>query len=208
VRFKGKLHRQKLDTDVLPLAKRKLRKFKDDLERTDATKGNTSFAAVLDDYTKTLGGSLETRKKKRIVVEKLRQTWFGIDSLPLRTVKPSQVAAWLAKHYEERSASHYNAALTVIRDALDIAMRNKIILESPAKDLTYRKRKQPIRPAPTFERFKQIVADIRAQRFNREAQQTGDFVEFLGLGLGQAEVAGIKRSDVDLDVGRIIVYRC
>jgi integrase len=208
VRFKGKLYRRKLETNDLTLAKRKLRKFKDDLERTDASKGNTSFAAVLDDYTKTLGGSSETRKKKRIVIEKLRQTWFGIDSLPLRTVRPSQVTAWLAKHYGEKSASHYNAALTVIRDSLEMAMRDKIILESPAKDLIYRKRKQPIRPTPSFEQFKQIVADIRAQKFNREAQQSGDFVEFLGLaGLGQAEVAGIKQSDVDLDSGRIIVYR-
>ena len=33
-------------------------------------------------------------------------------------------------------------------------------------------------------------------------------MEFLGLaGLGQAEAAGIKRSDVDLDASRIIVYR-
>jgi integrase len=33
-------------------------------------------------------------------------------------------------------------------------------------------------------------------------------VEFLGLaGLGQAEVAGIKREHVDLDAGRIIIYR-
>ena len=52
VRFHGKLHRKKLDTDDLALAKRKLRTFKDDLERTDATKGNTSFAKVLEDYTR------------------------------------------------------------------------------------------------------------------------------------------------------------
>ena len=77
VRFKGKLYRRKLETDDLLLAKRKLRKFKDDLERTDATKGNTSFAAVLDDYAQTLGGSVETRKKKRIVIEKLRETWLA-----------------------------------------------------------------------------------------------------------------------------------
>jgi integrase len=208
VRFRGKLYRRKLDTDDLDFAKRKLRDFKSDLERTDATKGNTSFAAVLDDYVKTLGGSEETRKKKRIVIEKLRQTWFGIESLPLRTVKPSQVTAWLAKHYGESSASHYNSALTVIRDAVAMAVNDKIIIESPAKGLTYRKRTKPIRLTPTFEHFQAIVADIRAQRFNREAEQSGDFVEFLGLaGLGQAEAAAIKRSDVDLESGRIIVYR-
>ena len=38
VRFQGKLYWKKLETD-LAVAKRKLRGFKDDLERTDETKG-------------------------------------------------------------------------------------------------------------------------------------------------------------------------
>ena len=46
VRFGGKLYRRKLETGDLALAKRKLRAFKDDLERTDASKGNASFAKV------------------------------------------------------------------------------------------------------------------------------------------------------------------
>src|SRR5260370_22303781 len=89
-----------------------------------------------------------------------------------------------------------------------MAVNDKIIVENPAKGLTYRKRKKPIRETPTFEQFKQIVADIRAQRFNADAEQSADFVEFLGLaGLGQADAASITHSDVDLDAGRIIVYR-
>jgi integrase len=128
--------------------------------------------------------------------------------LPLRTVKPSQVAAWLSKHYGKFSASAYNSALTLIRAALDSAVSDRVILESPAKDLKYKKRKRPIRQTPTLEQFVSIVADIRSQRFNADAEESGDFVEFLGLaGLGQAEAGAIKRSDVDLDAGRIIVYR-
>jgi integrase len=208
VRFKGKLYRRKLDTDDLALARRKLRAFKDDLERTDATKGNTSFAKVLDDYAETLQGAESTLVNKLAVVAKLKETWFGIDSLPLRMMKPSQVSAWLTKHYGCWGAEYYNLALSVIRSALDMAVADRIITESPAKGLKYRKRKQPIRPTPTFEQFIQIVADIRAQRFNADAEQSGDFVEFLGLaGLGQAEAAAIKRSDVDLDAGRMIVFR-
>jgi integrase len=208
VRFGGKLYRRKLDTDDLELAKRKLRGFKDDLQRTDADKGNASFGKVLADYASTLTGADKTLVGKRAIIQKLKATWFGIDSLPLRTVKPSQVTAWLAKHYGDWSAAYYNSALNVIHDALDMAVADRIIIESPAKGLTYKKRKQPIRLTPTFEQFNQIVADIRAQRFNREAEQSGDFVEFLGLaGLGQAEAAAIKRSDVDLESGRIIVYR-
>src|SRR5215469_10516187 len=72
VRFGGKLYRRKLDTGDLDLAKRKLRDFKSDLERTDASKGNTSFGAVLDDYAATLTGSDSTLEKKRAVIATLK----------------------------------------------------------------------------------------------------------------------------------------
>ena len=51
VRVRGQLVRRKLDTTDVAVAKRKLADFRRDLERTDATKGNTSFGAVLDDYS-------------------------------------------------------------------------------------------------------------------------------------------------------------
>ena len=93
---------------------------------------------MLDDYVHTLGGSDSTKEKKRAVIEKLKQTWFGIDTLPLRTIKHSQVKSWMEKHYGEKSASHYNSALTVVRDAFELAVNDKIIVESPAKGLKYR----------------------------------------------------------------------
>jgi integrase len=208
VRFHGKLYRRKLNSTDLELAKRKLRAFKQNLERTDATKGNTSFARVLDDYEATLSGAPSTLANQCSVIQKLRQTWFGVDTLPVRTVTHSQVKAWLAKQYGEWSAAYYNLALSVIRAACEQAVKDKIILENPAAGLKYRARKKPIRLTPTFEQFKQIVENIRGQKFNREAEESADFIEFVGLaGLGQAEVAAIKRSDVGFDAGRIIAYR-
>jgi integrase len=208
VRFKGKLYRKKLNAGDLALAKRKLREFKNDLKRTDATKGNTSFAKVLDDYAETLTGAKTTLENKRAIVAKLKQTWFGIDSLPLRTVKPSQVTAWLSKHYGDKSASSFNQALTVCRDALSMAVNDRIVIESPAKGLKYRKPAKPIRTTPTFGQFRAIVENIRNQRFSADAGESGDFVEFLGLaGLGQAEASSLTRADVDLDAGRFICHR-
>jgi integrase len=214
VRFHGKLYRKKLDTDDLTLAKRKLRGLKDDLERTDATKGNTSFGKALDDYAETLQGAESTLANKLSVIAKLKEkrggieSWFGIDSLPLRTVKPSQVSAWLTKNYGGWGAEYYNLALSVIRSALDMAVADKIIVESPAKGLKYRRRKRPIRQTPTFEQFTQIVADIRGQRFNADAEQSGDFIEAMGLlGLGTAELANVKREHVRVDAGQIDIFR-
>ena len=48
VRFGGKLYRHALGTSDYKLARRKLADFRNGLERTDATKGKTSLAKMLD----------------------------------------------------------------------------------------------------------------------------------------------------------------
>src|SRR5256885_602568 len=157
VRFGGKLYRRALKTNDYALARRKLAAYRHDLERTDASKGKTSFATVLDAYEATLTGAGSTLVKKRAVLRQLRQTWFGIDRLPLRTVTPSDVSRWLARHYGEKSASYHNAALSMVRTALQQALRDRIIAENPALDLKNRKRTEPISLTPTFQQVMQIV---------------------------------------------------
>jgi integrase len=126
----------------------------------------------------------------------------------MRDLKKSELLTWLNEEYGDHSESYWNSALALVRDALDMAVQDHVIMENPAADLTYRKRSDPIRLTPTFEQFKAIVADVCAQPFNREAEESGDFIEFIGLaGLGQAEASSIKRGDVDLRAGRIIIYR-
>jgi integrase len=208
VRYRGKLHRKSLDTDDLAYAKRKLADYRRTLERTDATSGKKSFAAVLDEYRKTLIGAKSTVEDKNAIIDKIKSTLFGAETSPLRESKPSQIKVWLATHYGHKSASYYNSALMLIRDALETAVRDRVIVENPAKDLKYRKRKTPIRLTPTFEEFKQIVAEIRSQKFNQVVEQSGDFIEFLGLaGVGSAEAVALTPADVDFEAGHIIAYR-
>src|SRR5438477_4061079 len=207
IRFGGKLHRKKLGADDYQLARRKLADFRRDLGRTDASLGNSSLTEVLNKYERTIGVlSPSSQRDKRALIEKLKATWFGAGSLPLRSIKSSDVEAWLSQHYGKTSAAYYNSALTVLRSVFDQAVRDRIIAESPAAHLSYKKRATPIRLTPTFEEFKAIVSNIRNQRFNAGAEQSADFVEFLGLaGLGQAEAASITRADVDLAAGRILI---
>jgi len=210
VRFKGRLYRKKLKAGDLAVAQRKMRDFRDDLERTDAGKGNKSLGAVLTDYSETLQGAESTLTNKLAVVAKLKETWFGVDSLPLRTIEHSAVSRWLTEHYGRHSAAYFNSALVVLRSVFDLAIADGIIPadKNPANGLKYRKRARPIRLTPTFEQFQQIVADIRSQRFNADASDSGDFVEAMGLlGLGQAELANMKREHVRLDAGQIDIYR-
>jgi integrase len=206
VRFGGRLYRRALGTTDYQLARRKLSAFRNDLGRTDGRSGNTSFGAVLDKYTQTIGGlSASSKKDKGAIIDKLKSTWFGIHTLPLRGVKPSDLSAWLSRHCGDKSASYHNSCLTIFRAVFDLAVKDRVIADSPAAHLKYKKRATPIRLTPTFEEFQSIIADIRA---HRGGEESGDFVEFLGLaGIGNAETAAIKRGDVDLQAGRIIIYR-
>ena len=208
VRKGGKLYRQKLGTDDLAYAKRKLSEFKRDLERTDHTKGKKSFGAVLDDYAATLKGAPSTLRDKKATILTIKTIFGGCESQPLRNLAPSKLEAFLADRYGPLSASAYNSALALVRSALDLAVRDKIIVENPVAHLKYRKRETPVRLTPTFEQFQEIVASVRAQPFNADAQDSGDFLEMMGLlGLGQAELSALGRSDVDLAAGRIFVKR-
>src|SRR5437588_1815342 len=89
-----------------------------------------------------------------------------------------------------------------------MALRDNSIGHSPANHLRYVKRKKPIRKTPSFEEFKAIVADIRSQQFNPDAEESADFVEFIGLaGLGQAEASALCVSDIDWQRETITTFR-
>jgi integrase len=109
--------------------------------------------------------------------------------------------------YRFGSASR-NLHISCVKELFNLAVRDRIITASPAAHLRSTKRERPIRLTPTFEQFRAIIADVRAQVFNADAHDSADFLEFLGLaGLGQAEAGSLTPADVDFRAGQIITYR-
>ena len=202
-------YRQSLQTKDLPFAKRKLEAFRNRLDRTDPRFGKVTFVAWLEqNYFPTLRGSAGALAAKRRVIEKVKRHWLQARTQPMRDLKESQLLAFMNEHYGCWSEVYWNSALSLLRDALSMAVRDRVIVESPAANLRYRKRKKPVRPTPTYEQFQALVADIRAQPFNAGAQDSADFIEFLGLaGLGQAEASSLTRADVDFEAEQMICYR-
>ena len=90
-----------------------------------------------------------------------------------------------------------------------MAVRDGVIVRSPATHLRRSKLAKPIRATPSFEEFKAIVESIRSQKFNgHDAEESADFVEFLGLaGLGKAEAAALKQCDIDWERETITTFR-
>jgi integrase len=207
--IRGKEIRRSLQTTDWQLAKRRLRDLRKDLEKLDNDASKTSMEAYLETFLATSQNkSKASRQKFDAIAKRIREEWPGGIGIKLRDVKASDVLRWLKLQRERYATSTYNEYVQFIRRLFASAVRDRIIVESPAAEIAQAKRETPIRDTPTWEEFRAIVADMRAQKYNSDAKDSADCCEFMGLaGLGNAEVAAMTWGDVDLDRGRIRVYR-
>src|SRR6266480_4708362 len=144
VRHGGKLYRESLKSKDLAFAKRKLTDFKQRLERTDPRYSKIPFIGWLDTYAGTFKGAAGAIAAKQRIIAKIKETFFAARK-PMRDLKKSELLTWLNEEYGDHSESYWNSALALVRDALDMAVQDHVIMENPATDLTYRKRSDPIR---------------------------------------------------------------
>ena len=148
----------------------------------------------------------KTVSQKKYISERIKSEWPGGSDVLIRKVLPSHVQTFLCKY--SFGASSYNAYLAVLRAMFNLAVSDAPIAESPVRNLKERRREEPIRPTPTWDQFQSIVANVREQKFNADAQDRADFLEFLGLaGLGQVEASSLARGDIDFEKGCIITFR-
>src|SRR5207248_5934118 len=154
----------------------------------------------------------KTLEQKNYVAARIKEHWPSGSIVQVSKVKPSDCDLWLARCAQISAncfgASSRNGHVQILKEVFALALRDRIISDSPAAHLKYIKRQKPIRLTPTWEQFKAIIADVRAQVFNADAQDSADFLEFLGLaGLGQAEASSVTRADADFEADRIITFR-
>jgi integrase len=212
IRVDGKEIKRSLETADRDLAKRKLAEFKDEQRQIDRSQGKLTLAELCKRYLKTVQHQKpKTLERKTCIVGRIKRDWPTGSSIQISKIKPSDADLWLSnvQHRANRfgSASR-NLHISCIKEVFALAVGDRIISVSPVTHLKSAKREKPIRLTPTFEQFRAIISDVRAQRFNADAQDSADFLEFLGLvGLGQAEAGSLRRCDVDLDAGRIITFR-
>ena len=214
-RFKadGKEIRRSLETTDRALAKRKLAEEKEKEAQIDRSQGKLTLRELCNRWLKTIQGSkAKTIEAKEYIADRIKEQWPTGSLVQVAKIKPSECDLWLArcakKSRNRFSASLRNAHVQILKEVFAMAVRDRILSYSPAAHLKYIKRQKPIRLTPTWEQFNAIVANVREQLFNPDAQNSADFLEFLGLaGLGQAEARSLTRADVDLETGRIITFR-
>lgn len=205
----GKEIRRSLKTPDWQLAKRRLRDVRKDLEKLDNAASKTTLAAYLTTFlASSQNKSKSTRQKFEAIVKRMHDEWPGGTGQKLLDVKPTDVLRWLKQQREHFASSTYNEYVQFIRRFFESAVKDRIIIESPAVAILQAKRETPIRDTPTWEQFRAIVTDIWNQKRNADAQASADCCEFMGLaGIGNAEMAALTWDDVDLARGRIRIYR-
>jgi integrase len=205
---KGKQNRQSLRTTDLNLARRRLREFLDGLETKNPDLGRITLEDFRPRYYETLSGEDSTIYKHKLAIDTMIANWPAQSPRVLDRIRLPDCEAWLAT-MNHLAPSTLNDRITSVTRFFQSAVEAGAIVRNPMSGIKYRRRQRPIRATPTEEEFRAIVANLRAQKSNGHgADETGDYVELAGmLGLGQAELAGIRRQDIDLKAGIIRVFR-
>jgi integrase len=203
----GKEIRRSLETTDPALARRNLRNLRNEQSQIDRSKNWLTLRELCNVFLETIQHQKsKTIERKTLIVERIKRDWPTGAQTQLTKVKPSDVHLWLSR-YDFGPVSR-NLHLACAKEIFDIAVADGVISHSPAARLKALKLDKPIRKTPTSDEFKAIVSDIRAQRFNADAQDSADFVEFIGqAGLGQAEASALKVNDIDWQHGTITTFR-
>lgn len=207
IKIDGKDIKRSLKTTDRDFAKRALAAFRDEQQQIDRSRGKLTLVELCDRYLKTVQHQKpKTVERKTFIIGRIKTDWPTGKVTQVGKIKPSDADLWLSR-YRFGSASR-NLHISCVKELFNSAVRDRIITVSPAAHLRSAKREKPIRLTPTFEQFKAIIADVRSQVFNADAQDSADFLEFLGLaGLGQAEAGSLTPADVDFAAEQIITYR-
>ena len=207
LKIDGKEIRRSLRTTDRDLAKRKLRQLRDEQELVDRSKGKTTLAELCDQYLATVQHQKpKTVERKTLIVRRIKSDWPTGATTQIHKIRPSDVRRWLAR-YSFGPVSR-NQHLRLFKELMQWAIDDRIITTSPAISIKPVRMPKPIRKTPSFDEFKAIVASIREQKYSDTAEESADFVEFLGLsGLGLAEARALKWDDIDWRHNRIVTFR-
>jgi integrase len=210
-KIRGRRKERSLKTTDRKIAERRHREWISNLQRVDGEHERMTLRELIGIFFAVYQGrSTNTRKTIRSIIRKMIKTWPGGIDVEVRQIRPSHLDEWLALHEPRLRNSSYNRYSGLLKALFEIAVKDRIIAESPFEQVTtpWKKPQTPVRCVPTIEQFQSIVDEIRTQRYTRFAAATADFVEFLGLaGVGQAEAASLTWGDVDWETERISFRR-
>lgn len=210
-KFAGKRKEHSLQTTDRKIAERKLAKWVKSLDKIDSEAEKTTLNQLLEKLVALRKGKSDsTNETDASIIKRFKAEWkHGLD-IRVSQIKPSHLDEWLAKQEGRVKNTTYNRYCSLLKQLFEIALADRMIIESPfsAVKTRWKKPQKPKRFVPTQEQFEAIVNEIREQPLNAEAEESADFIEFLGsAGLGQAEASSLTFGDIDWARGFLQIKR-
>jgi integrase len=201
----GKTKWRNLQTDDKATARRMLADEREADAELDSNLSGLEISQLTDKYLESIASHPhKTLVTRRAMINRLLAHFPA--ARKVREIKPSDLSSWIASLPVK--AVTQNEYARVMKEIFKIALADRVILKSPAAELKRRKVHDPVRLTPSWEQFKAIVGNVRAQVFNADCKDSSDFLEFMGLaGLGQAELKNLSWNDVDLAKNRMKIRR-
>ncbi len=198
-----------LNTTDREIAGRNLKVELAKLKNTDPQKSKMTLEALLGLYEQSITGLAEhTKATRKSILKVFKDTWPHGLQIQVSAISPGQLQIWLSQQQSRLKNSSYNEYLRFLRHIFTLAINHKVIAESPVTSFKQLRVEKPVRQTPSWDEFVKLVADIRNQKYNCDAQDSADLVEFMGrAGVGTAECANLKGEHIDLINGRITLYR-
>jgi integrase len=210
-RVRGKLVRKALETTDLGTAKRKLAEL-ETKERgavKDRRRGKMTFGEALEIYRQRISSdpTLKPRTKdyfeQRVVA--LRKSWPDLEATDIRRISVRDCEKWAEAFSEKYSPNAYNHTLSILRHVIEIAVKQAVRYENPARELKRMREKPKRLTLPEFSQFDDFVKTI-ADGGSGWSEPCADLVRFLAYGgFRKMEAAFITWVDVDFTRGKIIV---
>lgn len=200
----GKQIRRSLKTSDRSLAKRRL----DDLQgKVDGLRVGAKDLAFRDLAAKWLeslkGGALKPNAlQRRVTSVNGLLPYFG--ALSLRSITPAHCDAWKVKRGPTVKGSTFNIDRETLRMIFAYALRDGLILDSPARFIPRRKAERVALVIPSRAQFGKLVEHLCASRYkNLPAVEFVQFLAYSGCRLGEA--VGMVWGDVNFEGKSFVV---
>ena len=201
-KVQGKRKERSLGTTDRRIAETRLKAWIANLGKVDTEVEKTTLKELIQRFKRVNQGmSDSTIATVNSILKELQSSFTekGIDT-EVRSIRPSDLEAWLALSCKGLKNTTYNRYAGVLKQLFEMAVKDRIISESPFEGVRtrWKKPQTPIRRVPTVDEFQSIVDDVRNEIRSCRHNESADFLEFLGLaGVGQAEASSLTWGDVD-----------
>ena len=199
VKRKGKQIRKSLKTKDRKLAERRLREFRKDAGRLNASakERNISFSNLAQRWLKIPSVGLKTSsvdRYKRSLKE--LNKFFG--DLPVSEISTRHCEDWITQRGTGIAASTFNKDALVLRAVLDYAKDDGLILDSPARVVKRRKVVDKQIVIPTREEYERLLAAV--DRLDPRARESKNLIQLLALsGMRLGEATRIVWREIDFE---------